>query len=147
VPVVELDIEIRAPAARVWDAVVDVERYPESMENVRSVEIRDVKSRELRHTAWSVILKGSILEWVEEEHLDHDRRVVTFHQVKGDMEVYTGEWVVEERGPTLTHTRLQITFEIGIPLLADMLNPVAQRSLHENCAEMLRGVERESLTA
>ncbi len=146
-PVVELDIEIRAPAARVWDAVVDVERYPESMENVRSVELRAVESRELRRTAWSVILKGSILQWEEEEHLDHDQRVIRFHQVKGDMEVFTGEWVLEERGSALTNVRLQITFEIGIPLLADMLNPVAQRSLQENCADMLRGVERESLTA
>jgi|SRR3954447_10873864 len=144
-PNVELDIEIRAPIARVWDAVVDVERYPDTMANVRWVEIREVESPELRRTAWSVTLKGSILEWEEREHLDHDRHVVEFHQLKGDMEVFTGSWVLEERAPDLTHVRLDTEFEIGIPLLADMLNPVAQRALRENSAEMLRGVEQEAL--
>jgi hypothetical protein len=28
-----------------------------------------------------------------------------------------------------------------------MLNPVAQRALHENCLEMLRGVETRSMSA
>ena len=43
-----------------------------------------------------------------------------------------------------THVRLTVMFEIGIPLLADMLNPVAQRALRENCTDMLRGIERQS---
>src|SRR4051795_10246112 len=144
-PNVELDIEIRAPIARVWEAVVDVERYPDTMANVRWVEIREVESREGRRTAWSVTLKGSILEWEEREPLRHERHTIEFHQLKGDMEVFTGSWVLDERAADLTHVRLETEFEIGIPLLADMLNPVAQRALRDNSAEMLRGVEQEAL--
>jgi hypothetical protein len=40
-----------------------------------------------------------------------------------------------------------VTFEIGIPLLADTLNPIAERSLRENFMEMLHGIQAEALAA
>jgi len=146
-PEVQLTLDIAAPADRVWAAVVDIERYPESMKNVRWVEIREQLGDDKRHTAWSIVLKGSILEWEEHEHVDHDARVMSFKQISGDLEVFDGRWVVEERGETLTTVSFEVVFEIGIPLLADMLNPVAKRSLRENSIDMLRGVERQAIAA
>lgn len=146
-PDVALDLEIRAPVERVWEVVIDVERYPAQMESVRWVRIEDVASPEVRRVAWSVLLKGSILEWAEEERIDHDARHVTFTQVSGDLEVFEGRWDVEEREPGLVRVTFDVTFEIGIPLLAEMLNPVAQRSLRDNLTDMLRGIEREAVGA
>jgi ribosome-associated toxin RatA of RatAB toxin-antitoxin module len=144
VPEVELELDISAAAERVWRAVLDIEKYPESMANVRSVRIIDVDGPTRRRSAWSVTLKGSILEWTESEYLDHENRRMTFHQLTGDLEVFEGQWVVEETAPELTTVRFSVSFEIGIPLLAQMLNPVAQRALRDNCAEMLWGIEREA---
>lgn len=146
-PDVELQMDIRAPIGRVWDKVVDIERYPSSMENVRSVRIVDVAGPSVRTAAWSVTLKGSILEWREIERLDPVRHVVRFEQLSGDMERFEGAWRLEPRPPLLTRVHLRVSFEIGIPLLAEMLNPVAQRSLHDNCREMLLGIEQEVLAA
>lgn len=144
-PDIDLQMEIKAPAACVWQAVVDIEGYPEAMENVRRVEIIEEHGPAMRKSAWSVTLKGSILEWEEIERIDRQRMRMTFNQLSGDMEMLDGEWRVESRGDHDTHVRLGMSFEIGIPLLADMLNPVAERSLHDNCLEMLLGVEREAL--
>jgi uncharacterized membrane protein len=138
-------MEIRAPAADVWDAIVAIDRYPASMDNVRSVEILDDEREGRRRSVWSVLLKGSILEWEEVETIDSQRLTMTFEQVAGDMERLDGEWAVSPEGEARTSVRLRISFDIGIPLLADMLNPVAQRALRDNCAEMLRGVERAAL--
>lgn len=146
-PGVLLELEIQAPADRVWAAVVDIERYPESMANVRWAKILEHESADSRKTAWSVDLKGSILEWQDRETLDHAAREMRFVQLSGDMEVFTGSWVLTELGPERTAVRLEMTFEIGIPLLADMLNPVAERALRGNCRDMLLGVEREALGA
>ncbi|GDY29630.1 type II toxin-antitoxin system RatA family toxin [Gandjariella thermophila] len=146
-PQVTLDMQINAPAEAVWHVVTDVERYPESMRSVRSASILDEESETTRRTAWSVTLKGSILEWEERETLDPGRMVMRFHQLSGDMEVFDGEWTVEAVDATHSTVRLTVEFEIGIPLLADMLNPVAQRSLRENCIEMLRGIEVRSTGA
>lgn len=144
-PQVSIERDVRAPIDQLWQSVLDVERYPESMASVRSVQVTSSESPEQRQIAWSVSLKGSILEWEEIERIDHQALTVAFHQVSGDMERLEGEWRLGANGPGITRVSLRVFFEIGIPLLAEMLNPVAERSFHENCIEMLRGVEREAL--
>jgi ribosome-associated toxin RatA of RatAB toxin-antitoxin module len=146
-PEVALELDIQAPAERVWQVVTDIERYPDSMDSVRWVKIVDGTDPLARRSAWSVLLKGSILEWEEVERIDPDRMVMEFHQVAGDMETFDGEWRVTAIDESRTNVTLNISFEIGIPLLADMLNPVAARSLRANSREMLLGVERDSLAA
>jgi ribosome-associated toxin RatA of RatAB toxin-antitoxin module len=146
-PEVALELDIQAPAARVWEVVTDIERYPDSMDSVRWVKIVDDTDPLARRSAWSVLLKGSILEWEEVERIDPDRMVMEFHQVAGDMETFDGAWWVTPVDENRTTVKLNIVFEIGIPLLADMLNPVAERSLRDNSREMLLGVERDSLAA
>ncbi|HEY6550960.1 MAG TPA: SRPBCC family protein [Solirubrobacterales bacterium] len=141
-PKVNIDQDIRAPIERVWDSVLDIESYAESMDNVRSVRLVESNGEGVRRAAWSVLLKGSILEWEEEERLDHEAHKVVFKQLHGDLEFFDGYWMLEELGPNETRAHFELNFEIGIPMLAEMLNPVAQRSLEENCAEMLRGLER-----
>lgn len=141
-PRVNIDQDIRAPIERVWDSVLDVESYEESMENVRWVRLVGPDDEHTRRVEWSVLLKGSILEWEEEEQLDHDAHKVVFKQLRGDLEFFDGYWTLEELSPNETRAHFELNFEIGIPMLAEMLNPVAQRSLEENCAEMLRGLER-----
>ena len=145
-PQVDLELDIRAAADRVWDAIVDVERYPVSMRSVRWVRVLERPSADVQRSAWSIDLKGSILEWREEDHYDREGLTVRFHQLSGDLELFDGTWVLTRLEPELTRVTFSVSFEIGIPLLADMLNPVARRSLHENCTEMLQGVEREALT-
>jgi ribosome-associated toxin RatA of RatAB toxin-antitoxin module len=144
-PHVEMELEIRAPIDRVWNTVIDIERYPETMENVRSASVVEWKDDNERICAWSVTLKGSILEWREVEHLDRDRHFVEFEQLSGDMEIFRGHWLLDQVHAGLTRVTFRVTFEIGIPLLADMLNPVAQRSLRDNCSEMLHGIEQEAV--
>jgi ribosome-associated toxin RatA of RatAB toxin-antitoxin module len=117
------------------------------MDSVRWVKIIDGTDPLARRSGWSVLLKGSILEWEEVERIDPDRMVMEFHQVSGDMETFDGAWRVTRIDETRTNVTLHITFEIGIPLLADMLNPVAERSLRANSRDMLLGIERGSARA
>lgn len=141
-PEVKIDMVIQAPIERVWETVVDIERYQDSMDTVRSVRVVDGDGERRRRAAWSVLLKGSILEWEEEEHLNQEGHTVVFKQIRGDLDHFDGHWALEALGPDQTKVVFEVEFEIGIPMLADMLNPVAQRSLQENCTEMLRGIER-----
>ncbi len=142
-PELDLTLDIDAPAERVWGAVLDIERYPDSMENVRSVRILESAGEDEQRSAWSIVLKGSILEWEERDLIDAAAMTMRFHQVSGDLSAFDGHWRVSHRGEGLATARFTVSFEIGIPLLAEMLNPVATRSLEENCIEMLRGVERQ----
>ncbi|MFF3766288.1 type II toxin-antitoxin system RatA family toxin [Streptomyces sp. NPDC001922] len=141
-PRVDVELPIAAPPEHTWQAVVDVEAYPACMDSVQSVTVVESSGEDRRTTAWSVHLKGSVLEWVESEQLDHAARRFDFHQVSGDLAHFVGHWAVRpgEDGGSLVS--LTVEFEIGIPLLAEMLNPVAATALRENAEQMLQALER-----
>jgi ribosome-associated toxin RatA of RatAB toxin-antitoxin module len=141
-PEVFLNMDISAAIERVWGALLDIESYEESMKNVRWGRLIGPDDKHTRRAAWSVLLKGSVLEWEEEEQIDHRAHRVVFKQLRGDLEFFDGHWRLEELGPNATRAHFEVEFEIGIPMLAEMLNPAVQRSLRENCAEMLRGIEQ-----
>lgn len=141
-PKVDVTVTIQAPIAEVWRAVNDVEAYPEFMENVRTVTILSDDHPE-RITTWSVLLKGSVLEWTEKEVVDDANHRIVFDQLDGDLDLFSGHWQLREVGVSGVEAELSVEFEIGIPLLADMLNPVAARALRDNSERMLREIERK----
>ena len=135
---------MHAPVQQVWEAVLDVESYPRYMETVKSVkELRRLPDGS-RETEWSVLLKGSVLEWVERDVVLEAERKVLFEQTEGDLEVFEGEWTVSEQPGGAVTVRLFVNFDIGIPLLASMLNPVAERALKENSRTMLQEIEKRA---
>ncbi|SBT41772.1 type II toxin-antitoxin system RatA family toxin [Micromonospora auratinigra] len=121
--------------ALVWAALLDSESYASYMAEVREITVVEwVGDR--RVSRWSVLLKGSELEWEEEEFIDHDRRRIEFRQIDGDLAYFTGHWQVsaDDRG---TVAELHVEFDIGIPMMSEMLNPVAARALEDNSRAIL----------
>jgi len=143
-PEVQVDLTIDAEVDEVWSMVRGVEAYPNYMTNVRSVDIL-ADHGDTRVTAWSVFLKGSILEWSESERIDDSVRRIEFSQLDGDLERFVGYWQVTADESGATRVVLDIDFEIGIPLLAQMLDPVAGRALRDNSEQMLRSLERKAI--
>ncbi|MCX4745802.1 SRPBCC family protein [Kitasatospora sp. NBC_01287] len=144
-PRVEVDLRIAVPPEDAWAAVVDVLSYPDCMESVDSVEIVDQRDERHRTTAWSVRLKGSVLRWTEAELIDQQARRFDFEQVSGDLGEFTGHWAVRPAPPNGSTVSLHVDFDIGIPLLAEMLNPVAADALRESAAQMLAALEQRLL--
>ena len=142
-PRVDVSVAMHASAQEVWSAVADVLSYPAFMANVNSVTLVEELPDGSTLTSWSVLLKGSNLEWTERDVADHDLRRLTFAQTDGDLELFEGVWSVTEGDDGKVVVRLQCDFDIGIPLLADMLNPVAARALTENSEAMLRQIEAQ----
>lgn len=123
------------PAQRVWEALLDCEAFPSYMDEVVDVTIVE-QDGDHRVSRWSVLLKGSELQWEETETIDHTRRRIEFEQTEGDLAYFTGHWEVSEDGAQTT-VELHVEFDIGIPLMADMLNPVAARALEDNSQQIL----------
>lgn len=142
-PRVDVSVAMLAPAHEVWIAVSDVLSYPRFMDNVNHVNLVEELPDGSTLTSWSVVLKGSNLEWTERDVADHQNRRLEFAQTDGDLEQFEGVWSVTEPGDGTVVVRLECDFDIGIPLLADMLNPVAARALTENSEAMLRQIEAE----
>ncbi|SDF98606.1 Ribosome association toxin PasT (RatA) of the RatAB toxin-antitoxin module [Sinosporangium album] len=140
-PYVEVKLRIAAPVEEAWRAVTRLEDYADYMDNVESVTVRG-ESGGKRVSEWSVLLKGSVLEWVEEDELDETTRTMRFDQIAGDLDQFCGYWRVDPLEDGASLVTFSVDFEIGIPLLADMLNPVATKALRENSEQMLRAIEK-----
>lgn len=143
-PIVEVKEVINRDIARVWERICDVDSYGDFMQPVRSVR---TISTDGDHSVveWEVILKGSLMNWTESETRFPDRYRVEFEQIDGDLERFVGFWQLTALADTVTEAVLTIDFEIGIPMLRDMLDPVAERALRENSRQMLVSLNEESV--
>jgi ribosome-associated toxin RatA of RatAB toxin-antitoxin module len=143
-PEVDFDLPIKAPIDVVWRTVADTDSYAAYMENVLSAKITSDDGAGNRLSSWSILLKGAILQWEEREEVDHENRQLRFWQTDGDMETLEGYWHVRPVDDEVVSVRLFITFRIGIPLLADMLDPLARQAIHDNSQTMLLAIERRA---
>ena len=125
--------------------LLDSEAYPTYMPEV--VELRIVADHgHHRESAWTVLLKGSQLEWVEREDIDHDAHRIDFEQIEGDLAVYRGHWELS-RDAEATISELSVEFDIGIPMMSEMLDPVAARALENNSRLMLEHISSRASQA
>lgn len=135
----ELSIRVRtsAPVDRVWMVLKGIDSFPSFMEHVLEVAVVSHSPCDTRTSAWRVMLEGAVLEWTQLEKIDEDGHTIAFTQVTGDLSALSGVWSVEDDGDGGARIACDLSFEIGLPLLADVLNPVAVRALEENFQRML----------
>ncbi|MDV3205559.1 MAG: cyclase, partial [Rhodococcus ruber] len=89
--------------------------------------------------SWTVKFRKGLLRWTEHDVLDRDAGTIAFTQLEGDFEVFDGTWRIgrTEDGASVV---FDARFDLGIPSLADILDPVAEGALRENIALILSGL-------
>ena len=138
-PRVEVVEQVPVSLDAVWSAVNDVESFPRLMDHVHAVEVLD-SGAEFRRSAWEIDLKGCRMRWVEHEEILADVHRIEYRQVEGDLKTFEGHWQLEAVDAATTRVTLTVHFEIGLPMLSDMLDPVAERAIRNNSTEMLHAV-------
>jgi ribosome-associated toxin RatA of RatAB toxin-antitoxin module len=118
--------------------VLDFERYAEHTAGVRHVDVRDEGDDGVRST-WEVDFRGGVLMWTERDEVDLALRRIDFTQTEGDFATFDGHWTVDARGRGSV-VRFACRFDLGMPTLASMVDPVASRALRESMHEILRGL-------
>jgi uncharacterized membrane protein len=126
------------PASDVYDTLADFERYPELSAAVRSVAVTRV-SENRTVSRWEVTFRAGLLCWTEEDTFDPGALSITFRQLEGDAAVFDGSWecVDAEHGSEVVFSA---RLDMGIPSLADALEPIAARTLIDNIVSIVRGL-------
>jgi ribosome-associated toxin RatA of RatAB toxin-antitoxin module len=130
-------------AERVLRLVTDFERWPQASDAVRSVDVeRQADGTEV--STWEVTFREGLLRWTERDWLELDRQRACFDLVGGDPHLFNGVWQVEpdESGSILT---LDAEFDLGMPSLAHVLDPIAIEALEEAIESVLLGLFGEGL--
>ncbi|WP_421934766.1 SRPBCC family protein [Phenylobacterium sp.] len=127
---------------RVWSIARRLTDYPMFMDQVVSVE-PCAMPHVINATSWIVLLNGNELRWIEQDEYDDANRRMTFQQIEGDLAEWAGSFetaVVD--GQVLA--RYDVTFDLGVPALADVLHPLGEIAIRSNCRQMLEELERQS---
>ena len=126
------------PASDVYATLADFEQYPELCDAVRSVAVIAV-SESHTMSRWEVTFRAGLLRWTEEDVFDPGALSITFRQLEGDIAVFDGTWKcidTAQGSEILFSARL----DMGIPSLADALEPIAVRTLIDNIGSIVRGL-------
>jgi ribosome-associated toxin RatA of RatAB toxin-antitoxin module len=125
-------------ASDVYATLADFERYPELSDAVRSVAVTEV-SENLTVSRWEVTFRAGLLRWTEEDTFDPGALSITFRQLEGDIALFDGSWecVDVARGSEIVFSA---RLDMGIPSLADALEPIAARTLIDNIVSIVRGL-------
>ena len=125
-------------ASDVYATLADFERYPLLCEAVQNVTVTDV-SEHLTLSHWEVTFRAGLLRWTEEDMFDPGALSITFHQLEGDVAAFDGSWQCLD-APQGSEIEFSATLDMGIPSLADALEPIAVRALTDNIVSIVRGL-------
>jgi ribosome-associated toxin RatA of RatAB toxin-antitoxin module len=127
-----------ADADAVFARISEFERFSHYTDAVREIILRPL-GEGVVESAWSVNFRNGIMRWSERDHIDPEQRVITFEQLDGDFDEASGQWTVTPAGQDV---RVVFTteFDFGMPSIAAMINPIAERTLRENIEAILRGL-------
>src|SRR4029077_2923531 len=126
------------PASDVYQTLADFERYPELSDTVRSVAVTEVsENRTVSH--WEVTFRAGLLRWTEEDTFDPSALSITFRQLEGDIALFDGTWQCTDAAPG-SEIVFSARLDMGIPSLADALEPIAVRTMTDNIVAIVRGL-------
>jgi ribosome-associated toxin RatA of RatAB toxin-antitoxin module len=125
-------------ASDVYATLANFERYPQLCDAVQKVTVTE-RSGNLTVSQWEVTFRAGLLCWTEEDTFDPGALTITFHQLEGDVAVFDGSWRCVDAAQG-SEVLFSADLDLGIPSLADALEPIAARTLIANIISIVRGL-------
>lgn len=120
-------------------SIADFASYPKHSAAVRSVVITEA-GPSTQHSTWEVAFRNGLLRWTEEDTLSPATGTITFKQIAGDVDQFEGSWEVRPTTDGGAYVRFAARVDMGIPTLADVLEPIASRTLLDNTLAIIHGM-------
>jgi len=122
-----------------YQRIRDFRRYPDVTETVREVVVHPPHDDGTVVSDWTVRFRNGLMRWTERDAFFPETRTIGFTQLSGDFEVFEGTWQCSS-DPDGTAVTFDAVFDLGIPTLAELLDPVADSTLRTNIERILRGL-------
>ena len=141
-PYVATSIVIDAPASLIYELAKDQERFPQFMPDVESVTVVERHADRVL-TRWKTLIEDAPIEWLEEDRFDDDALRIDYKLLEGDLDTFEGAWTfTAESGATLVV--LDVTYDFGVPTLAELIGPTLEKKVRENAEMMLAALKTEA---
>jgi len=144
VPYVVTTIVVDAPAALVYELAKDQERFPQFMPDVDSVTVVERHADRVL-TQWKTLIEDAPIEWLEEDRFNDAELRIDYKLLEGDLDTFEGAWTfTSDPGGTLV--TLEVTYDFGVPTLAELIGPTLEKKVRENAEMMLAALKAEAET-
>ena len=119
--------------------ISDFRRYPEFTTTVREVNVHPPQPDGSVVSEWTVSFRNGLMRWTERDTFSPLTLSIAFEQLSGDFETFEGSWACESHkdGTAIT---FRASFDLGIPTLSEILDPVAESTLCTNIGQILQGL-------
>jgi ribosome-associated toxin RatA of RatAB toxin-antitoxin module len=135
---------IPLPAAIVYAAAKQVERFPDVLPNLDSAEVLEDDGQGNTVTKWTgTFAVGPLTKsvtWTERDRWDDAALTCTFDLISGDMKEYNGAWSFKDVDGGC-EAELNVNFTLGIPVLGPLVNAIVDKLMKQNCDELLLALE------
>lgn len=121
----------------IFERITDFGSYARYSETIHEVRVEQGSGGELI-SHWSVRFRNGTAEWSEVDTVDRAACETHFEQTAGDFEHFSGYWRATWDG-TGTTVLFEAKFDMGMPSLAELVNPVAERALRDNISQLIDG--------
>ena len=127
-----------------FSLVRDYSRHALLSDAVRNVTVEEQPDGTII-SHWEVNFRKGILVWSEFDEFDFATHTLRFRRRDGDPETLDGTWAVHEdpagEGCVVI---FEAEFDIGIPTMREMLEPLAARTMQDNVVQTVLAVFGDS---
>ncbi len=140
-PFVEVVISVDCNREKIYPILKNMEKYPEFMKDLVSVEILE-RTGHNTVSKWVSNVDGRVIKWTELDTFDDENMHIAYKQIEGDLKKFEGEWILT---PLIEGTEIKLTvdFEFGIPMIAGLLNPILKKKVRDNSMNMLKAIKEK----
>lgn len=143
-PRLESTITIDAPRDAVIAVARDNSRFPEFMNEVKSLTVTETSADGLRVISdWVGLVPRFALtvRWTEEDIWDLDAGTCTFRQLKGDYDEFAGMWTFTADGESRTRFDSYLDYRLEIPLVGGVVKALVQKLIQSNLDATLAAIK------
>lgn len=126
------------PAAA-YHRIRDFRSYPRLTETVLEVLVEPQPDGS-EVSDWTVRFRGGLMRWRERDIFSPETLSIGFEQLSGDFQTFQGTWTCADDDNGGTLITFEASFDLGIPTLAEIIDPVAESTLRANVALILRSL-------
>jgi coenzyme Q-binding protein COQ10 len=141
-PYIETSTVVAAPARVVYELAKDQERFPQFMPDVETVKVLE-RFPDRVISRWKTLVEEAPIEWTEEDRFNDDALQIDYKLLEGDLDKFEGSWTFLERDG-VTHVKLGVEYDFGVPTLAELIGPTLQKKVQENSEMMLAALKAEA---
>lgn len=138
----QMTLQVVAPSvgpAEAYRQISDFARYPELSETFREVRVSPLSSDGSQPSDWSIDFRNGLMRWQQRTTLTPERQGIAFEQVVGDFGSFRGGWRIDADGKG-SCLRYSAEFDLGVPSLAEILDPVFTDTFRKALLAVLTGL-------